>query len=351
MAPVIRREWKLGERVTPGVTESRLGVIESRRWISLLLCFVLVLPVGRQASAQVVDYTEAPDWPNPATTAAGTPAAWNFGQVSAVATSADGYVLVLHRGAQPIMLFDGGGRFVGAWGDGLFSNGKIVIIAPADREAGQSGYTAVYGAAGCHACGAHSVRVDPDGNIWVVDAPGHVVYKTSPQGRVLMELGSRGVAGMSRNTFNLPTDVAFGPNGDVYVSDGYGNARVVKYAAGGQYALEWGSRGTGPGEFGLPHNLVVDAEGRVYVADRDNRRVQVFAPDGEFLAEWPNIGVVSALFMTEEQQIWTGGTLRNLEGVALARLPGGDGGHGMTTTDAGDVFVAQLAGRIQKFVE
>ena len=337
--------------MTPGVTESRLGVIESRRWISLLLCFVLVLPVGRQASAQVVDYTEAPDWPNPATTAAGTPAAWNFGQVSAVATSADGYVLVLHRGAQPIMLFDGGGRFVGAWGDGLFSNGKIIIIAPADREAGQSGYTAVYGAAGCHACGAHSVRVDPDGYIWVVDAPGHVVYKTSNQGRVLMELGSRGVAGMSRNTFNLPTDVAFGPNGDVYVSDGYGNARVVKYAAGGQYALEWGSRGTGPGEFGLPHNLVVDAEGRVYVADRDNRRVQVFAPDGGFLAEWPNIGAVSALFMTEEQQIWTGGTLRNLEGVALARLPGGDGGHGMTTTDTGDVFVAQLAGRIQKFVE
>ena len=337
--------------MTPGVTESRLGVIESWRWISLLLCFVFVLPVGRQASAQVVDYTEAPDWPNPATTAAGTPAAWNFGQVSAVATSADGYVLVLHRGAQPIMLFDGGGGFVGAWGDGLFSNGKIIIMAPADREVGQSGYTAVYGATGCHACGAHSVRVDPDGNIWVVDAPGNVVYKTSPQGRVLMELGSRGVAGMSRNTFNLPTDVAFGPNGDVYVSDGYGNARVVKYTAGGQYALEWGSRGTGPGEFGLPHNLVVDAEGRVYVADRDNRRVQVFAPDGEFLAEWPNIGVVSALFMTEEQQIWTGGTLRNLEGVALARLPGGDGGHGMTTTDAGDVFVAQLAGRIQKFVE
>ena len=339
--------------MTPGVTESRLGVIESRRWISLLLCFVLVLPVGRQASAQVVDYTEAPDWPNPATTAAGTPAAWNFGQVSAVATSADGYVVVLHRGAQPIMLFDGGGRFVGAWGDGLFSNGKIIIIAPADREAGQSGYTAVYGAAGCHACGAHSVRVDPDGNIWVVDAPGHIVYKTSPQGRVLMELGSRGVAGMSRNTFNLPTDVAFGPNGDVYVSDGYGNARVVKYTADGQYLLEWGSRGTGPGEFGLPHNLVVDDEGRVYVTDRDDQRVQVFSAAGEFLSEWADIGANSALFMTmsEDQQIWTGGTLRNLAGEAVATLPGGNGGHGMTVSGTGEVFVAQLSGRVQKFVE
>ena len=338
--------------MTPGVTESRLGVIESRRWISLLLCFVLVLSVGRQASAQVVDYTEAPDWPNPATTAAGTPAAWNFGQVSAVATSADGYVLVLHRGAQPIMLFDGGGRFVGAWGDGLFSNGKIVIIAPADREAGQSGYTAVYGAAGCHACGAHSVRVDPDGNIWVVDAPGHVVYKMNPQGRVLMELGSKGVAGMSRNTFNLPTDVGFAPNGDVYVSDGYGNARVVKYTADGQYLLEWGSRGTGPGEFGLPHNLVVDDEGRVYVTDRDNQRVQVFSAAGEFLSEWADIGANSALFMTmsEDQQIWTGGTLRNLAGEAVATLPGGNGGHGMTVSGTGEVFVAQLSGRVQKFV-
>ena len=151
-----------------------------QRLIGPLLCCVLVLVVGRQASAQVVDYTEVPDWPNPATSAAGTPAAWNFGQVSGVATSANGYILVLHRGAQPIMLFDNGGRFVRTWGDGLFSNGKVAGIAPADRVAGRSGYTAVYGAAGCHACGTHSVRVDPDGNIWVVDAPGHVVYKMNP---------------------------------------------------------------------------------------------------------------------------------------------------------------------------
>ena len=195
------------------------------------------------------------------------------------------------------------------------------------------------------------MRVDPGGNIWVIDAPGHVGYKMNPQGRVLMELGSKGVAGMSRNSFNLPTDVAFGPNGEVYVTDGYGNARVVKYTADGQYVLEWGSRGTGPGEFGLPHNLVVDAEGRVYVTDRDNQRVQVFTPEGEFLTEWLDIGGNSALFMTDEQQIWTGGTLRNLEGVAVATLPDGNGGHGMTMTDAGEVFVAQLGGRVQKFVE
>ena len=316
----------------------------------VLLCSILVLAIVQPASGQIVAYTEAPAWPSPATSAAGTPASWNFGQVSGVATGADGNILVLHRGAHPIMLFDSAGRFVRAWGDGLFSDGKVGGIAPADRVAGESSYTAVYGPAGCHACGAHSVRVDPAGNIWVVDAPGHVVYKMDPQGRLLMELGAKGVAGMSRNTFNLPTDVGFAPNGDVYVSDGYGNARIVKYSAEGRYLLEWGTRGTGPGEFGLPHNVVVDAEGRVYVTDRDNQRVQVFTPDGEFLREWADIGGVSALFMTDQQRLWTGGTLRSLDGEAVATLPGGNGGHGMTVSDAGAVFVAQLGGRVQKFV-
>ncbi len=160
-----------------------------------------------------------------------------------------------------------------------------------------------------------------------------------------MELGTRAVAGQSPSTFNLPTDVAFAPNGDVYVSDGYGNARVVKFTAEGAYLLEWGSRGAGHGQFGLPHNLVVDGRGLVYVTDRDNQRVQVFSPDGEFVSEWPEIGGNSALFMAPDQHIWTGGTLRSLDGEAVARLPGGNGGHGMTVTATGDVFVAQLDGQ------
>ncbi|HCE03212.1 MAG TPA: hypothetical protein DEQ98_08215 [Acidobacteria bacterium] len=329
-----------------------LGVsMTHRRFTVLVFATLVLIPFGPFASAQIPLYTEMDGWPDPATSAAGTPALWNFGQVSGVATTANGYILVLHRGASPIMLFDAGGRFVRAWGDGLFSSGKVGGIAPGDRTPGQSGYTAVYGAAGCHACGAHAIRVDPDGNIWIVDAPGHVIYKMDPTGRVLMELGSKGVSGESRTIFNLPTDVAFGPGGEVYVSDGYGNARVVKYTADGQYLLEWGSRGTGPGEFGLPHNLAVDTEGRVYVTDRDNARVQVFDADGGFLQEWPDIGGNSALFMTttDDQHLWTGGTLRDLDGAVVATLPGGNGGHGMTVSD-GDVFVAQLAGRVQKFV-
>ncbi len=129
------------------------------------------------------------------------------------------------------------------------------------------------------------MRVDQEGNIWVVDAGGHVVYKMDQEGRVIMQLGTKGVSGMDVNTFNLPTDVAFAPTGDVYVSDGYGNARMVKYSHDGQYLLQCGTRGTGPGEFGLPHNLVVDAQGKVYVTDRDNQRIQVFDANGKFLSQ------------------------------------------------------------------
>ena len=319
--------------------------------MSVLACSVLVLALGQRNGVPTMGYTEGPDWPIAATTAAGTPAAWNFGQVAAVATDANGHVLVLHRGAHPIIVFDDNGKFIRSWGDGLFSEGKVVGIAPDDRVASGSGYTAIYGPAGCHACGAHSVRVDAEGNIWVVDAPGHLISKMDPQGHVTMQLGTRGISGTGPNTFNLPTDIAFAPNGDLYVSDGYGNARVVKYTRHGQYVLQWGTRGNGPGEFGLPHNLVVDAEGRVYVTDRDNQRIQVFDPDGKFLSEWADLGTVSTLFMTNDQHIWAGGMLRNLNGEVISELPGGPGGHGTTVTESGDVYIAQLNGRVQKFVK
>ena len=257
-----------------------------RRRLGLVVCGLIAVGAGQQADVPDLGYVEVGVWPLQATTTAGTTAdPWNFGQVAAVATTAEGRILVLHRGAHPVRMFDPDGRFVRSWGDGLFSEGKVGAIAPADRRAGESGYAAAYGTAGCDSCGAHSVRVDPDGNIWVVDAPGHVVFKMDPDGAVILELGTKGQSGAGRDTFNLPTDVAFAPTGDLYVSDGYGNARIVNYTRDGEYLLEWGTRGTGPGELGLPHNLVVDRAGRVYVTDRDNQRVQVFDADGRFLTQ------------------------------------------------------------------
>jgi DNA-binding beta-propeller fold protein YncE len=178
-------------------------------------------------------------------------------------------------------------------------------------------------------------------------------YKMSSDGKEVMRLGTKGTSGTGPGSFNLPTDVAFAPNGDVYVTDGYGSARVVKYSREGKYLLEWGRRGKGPGEFGLPHNVVVDRQGRVYVTDRDNQRVQVFDPNGKFVTQWVGTGGISGLAITRDERIWTGGILRDLEGNVLGRLagPGVAGGHGVAATDAGDVYIAQLSGVVQKFVK
>ena len=313
---------------------------------------VLVLSVAMCLSAGAADgvYKEV-QWPVQAKTMIGTPSPWHFGQVAAVATTSKGNILVFHRGAHPIIEFDHEGKFLRSWGDGMISEGKVTRVEPKDRAPGASGYTAVFGPPGCYSYGAHSVRVDPGGSIWVVDAGAHVVYKMNAEGRVILQLGSKGVSGTDSTHFNLPTDVAFAPNGDLYVSDGYGSARVVKYSADGEYLLQWGKRGTGPGEFGLPHNLVSDAQGRVYVTDRDNRRIQVFDSQGKFLDQWQGVGGVSTLFMTKDQHIWTGAVLRDLKGEVVARLPGTPGGHGTTVTESGDVFIAQLSGMVQKFVK
>jgi DNA-binding beta-propeller fold protein YncE len=298
-------------------------------------------------------YQLAGDWPVPATNAAGTPAAWNFIQVSGVAIDSRGRVLVLHRGAQPLLEFESNGKFVQPWTAVTFSEGKVAAIAPGDRVSGHSAYSAVYGAAGCDSCGAHSVRVDPDHNIWVVDAPGQVIYKMDPQGKVLMRLGKKGVAGSDHDTFNLPTDVGFAPNGDLYVTDGYAGARVVKFSREGKYLLEWGTRGKGPGQFELPHNVVVDARGRVYVTDRENRRIEVFDSSGKFLAQWATPQGVSGLFLTKDQHLWAGAMLLNLEGQVLATLPKRTAadGHGVAVSDSGDVYLAQLSGKVEKFVK
>jgi len=295
-----------------------------------------------------------PDWPTPVANAAGTPGGpWNFIQVSGVAVDAQGHILVLHRGAHPILEFESSGKFVRSWGNGMFSEGKVGAIAPADRVPGRALYSAIYGPAGCDSCGAHSIRVDPEHNIWVIDAPGQVIYKMDPKGKTVMQLGRKGIAGAGHDTFNLPTDVAFAPNGDFYVSDGYAGNRVVKFSHDGRYLLEWGTRGTGPGQFELPHNVVVDAAGKVYVAERETRRIEIFDSNGHFLDQWPTLEGVSGLFMTKDEHIWAGAVLLNLKGEVIGRLPNGSaaGGHAVAATDSGDVYLAQLSGKVQKFVK
>jgi hypothetical protein len=170
-------------------------------------------------------------------------------------------------------------------------------------------------------------------------------------GKEIMRLGTKGTSGASRLTFNLPTDIAFAANGDLYVTDGYGGARVVKFSRDGKYLLEWGTRGTGPGEFGLPHNVVVDTKGLVYVTDRDNQRIQIFDPNGKFLNEWTGTGGISGLAMTGDGHIVTGNVVRDLKGNIVAKLPDAAIAHGAAVDAAGNIYLAQLTGVVQKFVK
>lgn len=291
-------------------------------------------------------YKVVPDW-------ADLPAGWNFGEVPGVAIGPGGRVMVFHRGPHPIMEFESSGKFVRAWGDGLISS------FPGPNT---PGYGLIPPRPACDSCGAHAVRVDPEGNIWVVDAGGHIVLKMNQKGRIVMQLGRRGVLGTGSANFNMPTDVAFAPNGDFYVSDGYGNTRVMKFSRDGKFLFEWGTRGGAPGQFQLPHAIAVDAQGLVYVSDRETRRIEIFDPNGKFLRQWNNVGGFSGLVIDKEQKLWAGGggqVLRyDLEGNVLGSLapPGNlpgqiSGVHGIAVSETGDVYVAELNWRLQKFVK
>jgi DNA-binding beta-propeller fold protein YncE len=337
-----------------------MRVIHSSAWVLCLLGSAGIA-LGQQTGAvkpgwdaPVLNYKEVREWPKPALGDKGLPAGpWNYYQVPAVTVEQNGNVLVLHRGDDAILEYKPNGDLVGPWGDVKFSQGKVMPMQQEDRSPVTSAYQAVYGPSGCSNCGAHEIRTDPAGNIWVVDAPAQVVYKLNPQGHTILTLGTKGKAGMSADMFYLPTDAVVAPNGDIVVSDGYGNARIVRFSPQGKFLSQFGARGNGSGQFQLPHNLAIDAKGRIYVTDRDNQRVEVFDAGGKFLSEWDHTGGVSALVMTKDQHLWTGGVLRDLNGSVIGRLPGEGSteSHGIAVAANGDVYLGLLSGKVEKFVK
>lgn len=199
------------------------------------------------------------------------PAGYSWPEVAAVATDSQNCVFVFNRGEHPMMVFDREGTFLRSWGEGVFAR-------------------------------AHGLTIGPDDAIYCTDDLDHTVRKFTPDGQLLLTLGTSGkpsdtgatsmdfrTIGHAGMPFNFPTNVALSPAGEIYVTDGYGNARVHKFSASGQLLFSWGSPGNGPGQFHVPHGIAVDQHGSVFVADRENSRIQVFSPTGEFLREWTNI--------------------------------------------------------------
>lgn len=178
-----------------------------------------------------------------------------LGACSGVEVNSEGDIYLFHRGAQPIIQVDRGGKFKRSWGDDTIEM-------------------------------AHGLRIDRDDNVWVTDIGTHQVHKYTAEGKLLLTLGKAGQAGLGTDEFNKPTDVAFGANKEIYVSDGYGNSRVMKFTPNGGYLTSWGTPGKGPSQFNTPHTLVVDRRGRVVVGDRENDRVQVFDQSGKLIDIW-----------------------------------------------------------------
>jgi hypothetical protein len=199
------------------------------------------------------------------------PSGIRFGILHAVAVDRFERVLILHRGDPPIVRLNRDGTLDRGWGTGMFKE-------------------------------AHGLKIAPDDCIWVTDVARHIIVRFSEEGRRLQMLGTEDQSGEGSDHLGGPADLAFLPNGDFYVADGYLNSRVIKFDKYGRHLFEWGKTGERAAEFQLPHSIAVDTKGRVYVADRGNKRIQVFEPEGKFVTEW-RVGTPYGLLFTAGQ-LW-----------------------------------------------
>jgi len=225
----------------------------------------------RSAQREGAPYRLVPGWgvlPNGA----------QWGEVPGMAIDAAGKIYAFHRSEPPIVELDRSGMVLKMWGEKLFA-------------------------------WPHGIRVDRFGNLWITDGQarngiGQQVFKYSLDGKLLMTLGTKGVRGEGPDTFGGPCDVAVAQNGDIFVADGHFNSRIVKFDKDGKFIKAWGTKGEGPGQFNLPHTLVIDSKGRVLVGDRSNNRIQIFDQDGVFIDQWTQFGTPSGMYITPDDTLY-----------------------------------------------
>jgi DNA-binding beta-propeller fold protein YncE len=279
-------------------------------------------------------YEDLTDWAN-------LPEGWTFKEVADVAVDSQDRVYVFNRGEHPMIVFERDGSFVTSWGEGLF-------IRP------------------------HGITLGPDETLYCADDKGHCIQKFTLDGQLLMTIGTPGESAplYSGQPFNQPTKVAFDPEThDLYIADGYGNARVHKFSADGKFLFSWGDYGTDPGQFNLVHSVCTDDDGRVYIADRESHRVQIFDDQGSYLEQWNNLHRPCGLYI-EGELVYIGQlpthltvnadypnigacvSIHDLTGRRLARLgdvrPGERPGqftapHGLTVDSHGDIYVGEVS--------
>jgi DNA-binding beta-propeller fold protein YncE len=271
------------------------------------------------------------------------PQGWTLTDVASVAVDSKDRIYVFNRGAHPMIVLDRSGNFIKSWGEGLFHR-------------------------------AHGLHIDAEDNLYCTDDGDHTVRKCSHDGKVLLTIGipNKPAPFMSGEPFHRCTHTALSPKGDIYVSDGYGNACVHKFTPGGKLIKTWGESGSDPGQFNIVHNIVADADGWVYVADRENHRVQVFDGNGRYEAQWNNLHRPCALhrcggkhpnFIIGElgpgmpvnlnaPNLGPRLTIVDSKGSRIARLGGENGPgleagkflapHGIALDSKGDIYVGEV---------
>jgi DNA-binding beta-propeller fold protein YncE len=306
----------------------------------------VLLPTGTARAAEPVILGRGPHRYRVLESWGELPPGVSYGDAAAVCVDSRDNVYVFARGAHPVIVFDRNGKFLRSWGQDVgFKN-------------------------------AHGASIGPDDLLYLTDDHGHAVRKFTTDGKLLMTIGTPGTpaAAFGGDPFNRCTHTALSPKGEIYVSDGYQNARVHKYSPDGKLLLSWGEPGTAPGQFNLVHNITCDDDGWVYVADRENHRVQVFDGNGRYEAQWNNLARPCGLFVARgkdplsfigELGPETAGTLTkgvpnlgprvtvvSAKGEVLAYLgtqPMGEGPgqfiapHGLAVDSRGDIYVAEVA--------
>lgn len=320
--------------------------------ILLVVAVWVVKKIQASPPASGETYRVVRDWPQ-------LPDGVILGQVSGVDVDSQGRVFVFHRAdriwtgqdfgldmiqAPTLLILDGN------TGQLIESRGADMFVLP------------------------HGLTIDSEDNLWLTDVGLHQVFKFDPAGNLLFVLGERGMKGDDPLHFNQPTDVAVAADGTFFVSDGYGNSRVVKFSPSGEFIASWGIAGNAPSEFNTPHSIALDPAGNVYVADRGNARLQIFTSEGDFITEWSgksfgrpwavrvDDGIVYVIDGGDQTEFWPDRAriLKfDLDGNPLASFGtyGKEPGqfiwpHTIAIGQNGELYIGEVATgmRIQKFV-
>jgi sugar lactone lactonase YvrE len=301
-------------------------LIPSLLIIVLALTSAAILPWSLRAGDSSATYHQVENW-------ARLPGGTQWGVMSAVGVDAKGSVYAFQRDepSSKVIVFDSHGKNAKTWGENAFEY-------------------------------PHGLKVTRDGSVWVTDRKMQQAFKYDPDGKLLLTIGKKDVAGdnNSQDTFNGVSDVVVAENGDIFASDGEGaNSRVVKFSKDGKFIKSWGTKGSGPGEFNTPHAIAIDSKGRIWVCDRGNKRLEVFDQDGKYLDQMTQFGTPVSLFISKDDVMFVADpapenrvVIGTTDGKVLEKIEGLDSAHGIAVDSSGAIYVAESAGKsVLKFVK